>query len=701
MREGEAKTGVAKEATQPHTAADISGRTTLTKQDESDRARPTPAAPTNSSAADSALPWALATPQVPVVKNRHATHAGPVTAKAASMMAPQSHGITSTKRDEGKARSMSEREAAKVAAKSITPASGADIKNGETLFRRVSTRMKKIDGTGATSRIGFYEVERLVGEGNFAKVKLARHALTGEKVAIKVIDKTRLDKVTAKKLSREVQIMKKLQHPNIVRLYEVIETPTDLCLIMEYASGGEIFEFLVVHGRMKEKDARHVFRQIIGAMDYCHSNSIIHRDLKAENLLLDNKYDIKIADFGFSNNFNPDGKLNTWCGSPPYAAPELFHGTEYVGPEVDIWSLGVVLYVLVCGALPFDGTTLTKLRARVLAGKFKIPFYMSTDCEKLLNKMLVVDPARRCTMDDIKNDKWINEGFENASINDIRECDLTDRDKEKVLRVVERIGIPREEVLREVERGDYNEVAATYNLLCHQLIRKKMLLLKAKEEKARRESEQGRKDGRQQTDTKQSIEDSDSLGQLRKKTSVRKSAVKSYTLLSQSTDKSKASAFIESIKDKFMSRRRLIDDGTASTGSRNIGSRALGVTSPLRNKASEPRQLRFSFSARLVSDLPAVEVMAIMRSLLLETNVKHEIKSRFALKCEFGTTWFEIEICKMASNKTTQPPGAMKHGLRFHRLSGPVPPYKKMLVNLVTKMEERKPTNFEQVRVSS
>ena len=171
--------------------------------------------------------------------------------------------------------------------------------------------------------------------------------------------------------------MRLLSHKNIVKLYEVIDTPDELYLVMEYCSGGEIFDYLVSHGRMKDKDARKYFRQILGAVEYCHKHHIIHRDLKAENLLLDENMNVKVADFGFSNHFNPGEKLNTWCGSPPYAAPELFQGKEYSGPEVDIWSLGVVLYVLVCGALPFDGSSLPKLRARVLAGKFQVPFYMT------------------------------------------------------------------------------------------------------------------------------------------------------------------------------------------------------------------------------------------------------------------------------------------------------------------------------------
>lgn len=224
--------------------------------------------------------------------------------------------------------------------------------------------------------------------------------------------------------------MKMLDHPNIVKLFQVIETEKTLYLVMEYASGGEVFDYLVLHGRMKEKEARAKFRQIVSAVQYCHQKKIIHRDLKAENLLLDSEMNIKIADFGFSNEFTPGNKLDTFCGSPPYAAPELFQGKElssgnnisfgflselfkfnlhaidsqfagkkYDGPEVDVWSLGVILYTLVSGSLPFDGSTLRELRERVLRGKYRIPFYMSTDCENLLKKFLVLNPTKRASLE--------------------------------------------------------------------------------------------------------------------------------------------------------------------------------------------------------------------------------------------------------------------------------------------------------------
>ncbi|KAH8360199.1 hypothetical protein KR093_011347, partial [Drosophila rubida] len=211
-----------------------------------------------------------------------------------------------------------------------------------------------------------YKIIRTLGKGNFAKVKLAVHMPTGREVAIKVIDKTELNATARQKLYREVRIMKLLDHPNIVRLFQVIESERTLYLIMEYASRGELFDHLVKNGRIRERDARLIFRQLVSAIQYCHSKFVVHRDLKAENLLLDQHMNIKIADFGFGNTFNPNAQLETFCGSPPYAAPELFMGRKYAGPEVDAWSLGVVLYTLVSGSLPFDGGTLKELREHVL-----------------------------------------------------------------------------------------------------------------------------------------------------------------------------------------------------------------------------------------------------------------------------------------------------------------------------------------------
>ncbi|XP_031684740.1 MAP/microtubule affinity-regulating kinase 3 isoform X18 [Oncorhynchus kisutch] len=326
-------------------------------------------------------------------------------------------------------------------------------------------------GADEQPHVGNYRLLKTIGKGNFAKVKLARHILTGREVAIKIIDKTQLNPNSLQKLFREVRIMKLLNHPNIVKLFEVIETERTLYLVMEYASGGEVFDYLVAHGRMKEKEARAKFRQIVSAVQYCHQKHIVHRDLKAENLLLDADMNIKIADFGFSNEFTMGNKLDTFCGSPPYAAPELFQGKKYDGPEVDVWSLGVILYTLVSGSLPFDGQNLKELRERVLRGKYRIPFYMSTDCENLLKRFLVLNPAKRGTFevrDDSENqimkDRWINVGSEEDELKPFvePEQDITDQ---KRIDVMVGMGFSPEEIQESLAKMKYDEITATYLLL--------------------------------------------------------------------------------------------------------------------------------------------------------------------------------------------------------------------------------------------
>ncbi|XP_024069375.1 serine/threonine-protein kinase MARK2 isoform X6 [Terrapene carolina triunguis] len=318
--------------------------------------------------------------------------------------------------------------------------------------------------TDEQPHIGNYRLLKTIGKGNFAKVKLARHVLTGKEVAVKIIDKTQLNSSSLQKLFREVRIMKVLNHPNIVKLFEVIETEKTLYLVMEYASGGEVFDYLVAHGRMKEKEARAKFRQIVSAVQYCHQKFIVHRDLKAENLLLDADMNIKIADFGFSNEFTFGNKLDTFCGSPPYAAPELFQGKKYDGPEVDVWSLGVILYTLVSGSLPFDGQNLKELRERVLRGKYRIPFYMSTDCENLLKKFLILNPSKRGTLEQIMKDRWMNVGHEDDELKPYMEP-LPDYKDPRRTELMISMGYTREEIQESLIGQKYNEVMATYLLL--------------------------------------------------------------------------------------------------------------------------------------------------------------------------------------------------------------------------------------------
>lgn len=344
--------------------------------------------------------------------------------------------------------------------------SHASVDDGRVNTSSRSARGKNSSSSAAdeTPHVGNYRLLKTIGKGNFAKVKLARHIQTGREVAIKIIDKTQLNPTSLQKLFREVRIMKILNHPNIVKLFEVIETEKTLYLVMEYASGGEVFDYLVAHGRMKEKEARAKFRQIVSAVQYCHQRHIVHRDLKAENLLLDADMNIKIADFGFSNEFTVGGKLDTFCGSPPYAAPELFQGKKYDGPEVDVWSLGVILYTLVSGSLPFDGQNLKELRERVLRGKYRIPFYMSTDCENLLKRFLVLNPGKRGTLEQIMKDRWINAGYDEETLKPFLEPEQDIRDQKRI-DVMVGMGYSREKINDSLTKMKYDDITATYLLL--------------------------------------------------------------------------------------------------------------------------------------------------------------------------------------------------------------------------------------------
>ncbi|TGZ58582.1 hypothetical protein CRM22_009567 [Opisthorchis felineus] len=215
---------------------------------------------------------------------------------------------------------------------------------------------------------------------------------------------------------------------------------------------------------MKEKEARVKFRQLVSAVEYCHSKKIVHRDLKAENLLLDKDYNIKLADFGFSNFYDGENKLDTYCGSPPYAAPELFQGQKYFGPEVDVWSLGVILYTLVSGSLPFDAQHLKELQSRVIRGKYRVPFYMTTDCELLLRKLLVLNPSKRKPLKTIMNDKWLNIGYEDCILEPYSEPVANYNDPVR-LAIMQKMGYQPSEVREALEHQCFNNVTAIYLLL--------------------------------------------------------------------------------------------------------------------------------------------------------------------------------------------------------------------------------------------
>ncbi|OMJ94574.1 hypothetical protein SteCoe_2219 [Stentor coeruleus] len=255
--------------------------------------------------------------------------------------------------------------------------------------------------------IGDYTLLKSIGEGTFGKVKLGVHQLTNEKVAIKILEKKRIvDVADVERVSREIHILKLIRHPNIIQLYEILETPTRLYLIMEYSSSGELFDYIVERTRLKEMEACIFFQQIIAGIDYIHKLNVVHRDLKPENLLLDHNKKIKIVDFGLSNTYKPGELLQTACGSPCYAAPEMIAGKKYEGIKVDIWSSGVILFAMVCGYLPFEDPNTGELYKKILACEYKAPKFISPAVKDLISCILNTDPNKRYGIDEIRNHPW-------------------------------------------------------------------------------------------------------------------------------------------------------------------------------------------------------------------------------------------------------------------------------------------------------
>ena len=265
--------------------------------------------------------------------------------------------------------------------------------------------------------IGDYQIIRTIGSGSTGKVKLGVNLRTQKKVAIKIISKKYIHDPGKKsketpasrkrRILREAAILNLVHHPNIVRLYDLYITEEYYCMVFEYVDGAQMLDFIINQGKMKESQAQKFFSQLLSAVSYCHENGIVHRDLKIENVLIDSEGNIKLVDFGLSNFFDPNDKLRTFCGSLYFAAPELLRGIYYTGPEIDIWSLGIILYVLVCGKVPFDDKSLTALHEKIKSGKFELSDKLTSKCQNLLQSMIEVDPKRRSRMDEILKHPWV------------------------------------------------------------------------------------------------------------------------------------------------------------------------------------------------------------------------------------------------------------------------------------------------------
>ncbi|XP_052685499.1 5'-AMP-activated protein kinase catalytic subunit alpha-2-like isoform X14 [Crassostrea angulata] len=326
---------------------------------------------------------------------------------------------------------------------------------------------KSSSSQNAQVKIGHYILGDTLGIGTFGKVKIATHQLTNHKVAVKILNRQKIKSLdVVGKIKREIQNLKLFRHPHIIKLYQVISTPTDIFMVMEYVSGGELFDYIVKHGKLKEPEARRFFQQIISGVDYCHRHMVVHRDLKPENLLLDSSLNVKIADFGLSNMMHDGEFLRTSCGSPNYAAPEVISGKLYAGPEVDIWSCGVILYALLCGTLPFDDEHVPTLFRKIKSGIFAVPDYLNKEVVSLLCLMLQVDPLKRATIAQIRDHDWFQKDLPTYLFPSPQDQDASIVEMDVIREICEKFGVTEYEVQRALLSNDpHDQLNIAYHLI--------------------------------------------------------------------------------------------------------------------------------------------------------------------------------------------------------------------------------------------
>ena len=325
---------------------------------------------------------------------------------------------------------------------------------------------RNFDIKDSSQDIDDYTLKETLGKGTFGKVKLGIHNASGEKVAIKILEKEKIvDFADVQRVNREISILKIVHHPNIVQLYEIIETKQEIYMITEYAEGGELFDYIVKHKRLKEPEAKVFFKQILAGVDYIHKLNIVHRDLKPENLLLDKKNSIKIVDFGLSNKHAPGQLLQTACGSPCYAAPEMIAGKKYHGSTVDVWSCGVILYAMVCGYLPFEDPNTIYLYKKILHGEYSVPSHLSSEVKDLIKNILKTDPRTRYTIRDIMKHPWMR-------VNDYAILEINLKTiNQRVLSMLSSYGVDETKAKSAIEENKHNKMTTLYYLLLQKISR--------------------------------------------------------------------------------------------------------------------------------------------------------------------------------------------------------------------------------------
>uniref|UniRef100_A0A3B1K865 Maternal embryonic leucine zipper kinase n=1 Tax=Astyanax mexicanus TaxID=7994 RepID=A0A3B1K865_ASTMX len=317
----------------------------------------------------------------------------------------------------------------------------------------------------ASELLKYYEVYETIGSGGFAKVKLGRHILTGEKVAIKIMEKKDLGD-DLPRIKTEIDAMKNLSHQHVCRLYHVIETSSKIYMVLEYCPGGELFDYIVAKDRLSEEETRVFFRQIVSALAYVHSQGYAHRDLKPENLLIDEDHNLKLIDFGLCA--KPKGglgyELMTCCGSPAYAAPELIQGKSYIGSEADVWSMGVLLFALLCGYLPFDDDNCMVLYRKITRGHYDNPRWLSPGSVLLLNQMMQVEPKRRLSVRQLLDHPWVMKDY-SSPVEWHTTRPLGHIDEDCITEMAVALKRSKKSTIQLVSEWKYDQTTATYLLL--------------------------------------------------------------------------------------------------------------------------------------------------------------------------------------------------------------------------------------------
>ncbi|XP_027256773.1 sperm motility kinase 2B-like [Cricetulus griseus] len=317
--------------------------------------------------------------------------------------------------------------------------------------------------SSSSDREGFlaqYKVLKTIGRGGYAEVKLAYHRLTGTPVALKVLRKR---KMWSFPIMSEVDIMMMIDHPNIISLLQVIETEKRIYLIMELAEGQQLYKYTRKAGYLSEDEARRIFKQIISAVNYCHEHGIIHRDLKPDNIMVDDNGNVKIIDFGLGTQVKPGQKLSFHCGTYAFGAPEILLGRLYDGPKVDIWTLGVILYFMVVGNVPFNGHTITELQRKIVAGKYTVPSGLSEELQDLLSLLMTVNPKLRPTIDEVIKHPWLREDMEALP----NHCDKTipSLPDPAIVKAMECMGFQAQDIKDSLHQRKFNQTMASYLLL--------------------------------------------------------------------------------------------------------------------------------------------------------------------------------------------------------------------------------------------